>query len=387
MARLTKYLKFLFHVIILVLINYFIKNQKHIKIEKRIERYIPDMKHILMWTKLSNVEVEGQRYFITHNCHLINCYFTSNRSFFMDLRYFDAIVFNVQDVSRQSSDLPEVRSIVQKYIFAANDSSDNYPVCSPVYDYYFNWTWTYKRDSSIPYKFISVYNIHNEELGNNILWDNFETVPVSKQFKSSLSSKSAAAAIYLDKCITSGKREIFLKNLKICLATYNLTLDVFGPCGTMKCGRTSLKSCYYRIRTTYYFYLALEDSIADDYITKTVLFGYNNLAVPVVLGGAEYNRFLPPYSYIDAKLLGEELTAKLMYEAIQNKTKYYEFFNWRNHYTIKESNVLDACSLCQFLNNEGWLKTGTVYTTFRNWWNPFYTERCHRFGLTAKFQF
>ncbi|KAH9643780.1 hypothetical protein HF086_002278 [Spodoptera exigua] len=376
MVRLMKYLKLMFHVSILVLINNFIKNQKQTKIEKRIERYIPDMKHILMWTRLPNVEEEGQQYFITHKCEHINCYFTSNRSLLMDLRYFDAIVFNVQDVSSQSSDLPKVRSIVQKYIFAANDSADNYPVCSPVYERFFNWTWTYRLDSSIPYKFISVYNIHDEELGNNILWENFVMKPVSKLFISSLSSKSAAAAIYLDKCTTISRREIFLNNLKIFLEPYNLTVDVFGPCGNKKCGRTSLRSCYYRIRTTYYFYLAFEDSIATDYITKSVLFGYNNLAVPVVLGGAEYSRYLPPYSYLDGVKLGERLTAKLMYEAIQNKTKYYEFFNWRNHYTIKESNVLDACSLCQLLNSEGWLKTRETYTTFRNWWNSNYMERC-----------
>lgn len=144
MARVTKYLKLVFHFAMLTLVSYIIKNQKTIKTVKKLERYAPDIKHMLMWTKLPGVEEEGQSYFINHNCDKINCYFTSNRSFFEDLRYFDAIIFNVQQVSQQIDDLPNVRSVVQKYIFAANDSADNYPVCNPKFDNFFNWTWTYK---------------------------------------------------------------------------------------------------------------------------------------------------------------------------------------------------------------------------------------------------
>lgn len=102
------------------------------------------MKHILMWTKVPGIDEDGQGYLVKNRCDSLNCYFTMNRSLFPDLRYFDAIVFNVQDISEKSWHLPKVRSLVQKYIFAANDSAGNYPVCNPVYDSYFNWTWTYK---------------------------------------------------------------------------------------------------------------------------------------------------------------------------------------------------------------------------------------------------
>ena len=113
---------------------------------KKIERYLADMKHILLWTNVPGVDESGQRYFIKNRCEYLNCYFTTNRSLFPDLRYFDAIVFNAHDVSRHArfTHLPQVRSLVQKYIFASNDSAHNYPVCSARYDDYFNWTWTYK---------------------------------------------------------------------------------------------------------------------------------------------------------------------------------------------------------------------------------------------------
>ena len=89
-----------------------------------------------------------------------------------------------------------------------------------------------------------------------------------------------------------------------------------------------------------------------------------------------FHRYLPPNSYIEASVLGQQLTAQKMYEAIQNRTKYYEYFSWRNHYAMKESPILNACTLCQFMNHEGWLKHSSSYKTFRKWWNPFYQELC-----------
>ncbi|KAJ8720923.1 hypothetical protein PYW08_006388 [Mythimna loreyi] len=378
MARIVKCLKLIIHIVILTLLSYFIKRQEPVKIVKKIERYVPDMKHILLWNKIPGIDEEGQKYFTRNRCEHLNCYFTMNRSLFSDLRYFDALVFNAEDVSRSAKGLPKVRSTIQKYIFASNESAGNFPVCNPMYDDFFNWTWTYKLHSSIPFRYITVYNTNNEELGADLNWK-YDMKPITPQFMSSLSSKTLAAAVILDKCTTSSKREYFIHNLQGYLSEYNLTVDIFGPCGTRKCGRTSLKPCFYRIRTNYYFYLAFEDSLADDFITRSVLFAYNNNAVPVVLGAAHYNKFLPPNSYLEASRLGEKLTAKLMYEAIQNKTKYYDFFRWRNHYAMKESKILNACTLCRFLNNESWLRHSSSYKTFREWWNPYFESYC---GIT-----
>lgn len=145
MPRLPmKYIKLITHIFYLIMFSYLVSQRtyKVVKI-KHIDRFIVDMKHILLWTQNAHFKY-GQEEFIQHNCGFINCYLTANRSLFGDLRYFDAIVFNVQDVSRDASDLPSVRSKNQKYIFAANNSADNYPVCDPRYDDFFNWSWTYR---------------------------------------------------------------------------------------------------------------------------------------------------------------------------------------------------------------------------------------------------
>ena len=51
----------------------------------------------------------------------------------------------------------------------------------------------------------------------------------------------------------------------------------------------------------YKFYLAFENSICRDYATEKF---YNPLffsTVPIVYGGADYDRFAPPHSYIDVR--------------------------------------------------------------------------------------
>ncbi|XP_075982374.1 alpha-(1,3)-fucosyltransferase C-like [Anticarsia gemmatalis] len=199
---------------------------------------------------------------------------------------------------------------------------------------------------------------------------------IDKLSKSLLQSKSKAAAIFLDKCNTTSKREKFIKQLQIELAKYNLTVDIFGKCGPLKCARKSMNACYYRLKTTYYFYLAFEDSIAPDYITTSVLNGYLHNTVPIVYGGAKYTKFLPPDSYIDASLLGETMLAKEMFEIIQNKEWYQDFFKWRNHYVIKEAAGMDPCVLCDFINHPAWLDIRASYVHLRKWWNPYFRQKC-----------
>lgn len=145
MARLLRFSKCVFHILTLVFISYFLTRKNlHPIVQKKITRYLPDLKHLLIWSHLPGIKDFGQTHLIGKKCAVYNCYFTTNRNLFGDVRYFDAIIFNLHEVSKGSQELPKVRNRHQKYIFAANDSADNYPVCDSAYDYFFNWTWTYK---------------------------------------------------------------------------------------------------------------------------------------------------------------------------------------------------------------------------------------------------
>ncbi|KAJ0172609.1 hypothetical protein K1T71_011748 [Dendrolimus kikuchii] len=379
LTRCTKLIKLICHFTIIIVLSYFLANIRQTSVKKEIERFHADLRHLLIWTRLPGMVEYGQKYLINRKCHRINCYFTSNRSLFSDIRYFDGIIFNLQDLKDGVNGLPHVRAMKQKYIFAANDSADNYPVCDSVYENFFNWTWTYREDSIVRYKFFSVYNIHYDnpiEANDHLAWIK-DMQPIDASLRSQLSTKSKAAAIFLDKCESQSKREIFLLNLKKELLKYNLTLDIYGKCGNMECKRKTMNPCYWKLRKIYYFYLAMEDSFAADFVTDSVLYGYKYNAVPIVYGGAEYRKYLPPNSYINAAKLGVDNLAYLMHLIIKNKERYFDYFNWRNHYIIKESTVLDACILCELMNNPTWMEHKIIHSNFRQWWNPYYDELCY----------
>ncbi|XP_050682730.1 alpha-(1,3)-fucosyltransferase C-like [Leptidea sinapis] len=257
----------------------------------------------------------------------------------------------------------------------ANNSADNYPVCDPSYDDFFNWTWTYKYDSTISYRFISIHNVHFEELGSHFQWTT-SMKPIDAKTKSLFVNKSKAAAIFLDKCHSTSKREVLLDRLQKELSKFNHSVDIYGDCGDKKCKRRTMNPCFWKLKRTYYFYLAFEDSLADDYITDAVLIGCNNNAVPVVYGGAAYERFLPSGSYLNVHNNTPAQLAYKMNEIILNRELYHDFFRWKNHYIISKTPGLNGCDLCKLLNNPMHRLEKVSYVNFRKWWNPKYEQRC-----------
>ncbi|CAG9566311.1 unnamed protein product [Danaus chrysippus] len=67
-----------------------------------------------------------------------------------------------------------------------------------------------------------------------------------------------------------------------------------------------------------------------------------------------------------------------MYEIITNKTLFYDYFRWRNHYVYKEtSSKEDICKLCEMLNNEEKVSEVSEWPEFRRWWNgERYRDNC-----------
>lgn len=69
-------------------------------------------------------------------------------------------------------------------------------------------------------------------------------------------------------------------------------VDVYGNCGTFTCPRNDSAKCNQIIRDDYMFYLAFENSADQDYVTEKIMTAYQNDAVPVVLGNADYERYV-----------------------------------------------------------------------------------------------
>jgi alpha-1,3-fucosyltransferase len=132
----------------------------------------------------------------------------------------------------------------------------------------------------------------------------------------------------------------------------------------------STPGCYDMLERDYKFYLSFENSICVDYVTEKffAILDYN--VVPVVLGGANYSRFAPPNSYIDALQYTPRQLANYLKLLDSNQTLYEQYFEWKKHYVVHRGlrkMTKDAfCHLCEKLHNDGERK---VYNNLQETWS------------------
>ncbi|CAD0203582.1 unnamed protein product [Chrysodeixis includens] len=254
------------------------------------DRFDKDLRYILLWRNSSEkhlTNLEGQNPFIENNCQEINCYITSNRTILnQNVMNFDAIIFNISlllNWSRWPIHLPKQRSPRQKYVFYGMEASDDHPICNFLVDNFFNWTWSYKFHSDIFTPFIEVKDRSGKVVGpgRSVLW--------SQNYKTTTDTvanvtKTKAIAWIMDKCEVLSNKMMSVMKLKQALRDHNLYLDIYG-CGHLQCPNDD---CMKTLRNDYYFYLAFESTVSEDFVSTEVLKAYDNDVVPVVVGGADY---------------------------------------------------------------------------------------------------
>lgn len=260
----------------------------------------PGMIYILEWTTrykepFSYMQMKREA-FTVRGCHYQNCYLTDNVAYFENITDFDVILFNIVNMSpRKEMELPEARNDDQIYVFVSTESASNYPV-GPDFNMFFNWTMTYKLHSDVPLPYLAVWNTEGELIGPavNISWVK-RMKSTSKHVVDKLRNKRKAAAWFASSCGSNNKRTDFVTKLVNEMAQYGLKLDIYGDCGNHICPRQRIEECYGLLETTYYFYLAFENSFSEDYITEKILTAVEHYTVPVLYGGANYSRYAAYY--------------------------------------------------------------------------------------------
>ncbi|XP_026736556.1 alpha-(1,3)-fucosyltransferase C-like [Trichoplusia ni] len=335
------------------------------------DRFDKDLKYILLWTDKSlkeHVNLEGQSPFIENGCSEINCYITTNRTILnQDVRNFDAVIFNISlllNWSRWPIHLPKGRSQRQKYVFYGMEASDDHPICNLLVDNFFNWTWSYKFHSDIFTPFIEVKDMKGKVVApnSNVLWSNSLTRTTNSVINV---TKTRAVAWIMDKCEILSNKMLSILKLKQALKDHNLYLDIYG-CGHFQCPQ---EDCKKMLQRDYYFYLAIEGAISEDFVSTEVLKAYDNDVVPIVVGGADYIKFLPDNSYINFQYYTEEKLAAYLDYTIRNPSLYKEYFTWKKFYTIRKANTFNGyCQLCKLLNDKKKFNSFSSYADFRKWW-------------------
>ncbi|KAI8434014.1 hypothetical protein MSG28_012165 [Choristoneura fumiferana] len=311
----------------------------------------------------------GNAPFVRNNCAHQNCFVVSEGDLDQPITDYDAILFQVEGMLFNDYQfLPKYRSPKQKYIFTAINPSQNYPICHEFYNNYFNWTWTFKLDSDIPWGYFKVLDMKGKIVGpkRDMVWQT-DMKPIDIRLKRQLSSKSDLAALFLPHCFTENTRTKFVHELQTNLTELgDWSVHVFNECGEFKCARGT-SACGKMLARDYFFYLAFENYIAEDFVTEKVVIALTNYVVPVVYGGANYSRFLPPGSYLNARKLGPKRLAEQMVYLMENQTAYQDFFRWTRYYQYSE-NTKDICTLCAMLNDDN-AETYSSHANLIEWWN------------------
>lgn len=257
-----------------------------------------DIYYIFLWTNPKHTPFTyfktGQEYFTEKKCLFQNCFISNTVSDLSNVTNYDAILFNAMSLKKNPfHKLPNIRAENQKYVLVSSKSSTAYPITDR-YNNFFNWTWTYKLNSDINFAYIAIRDKHAKHIigpKKEMYWmDKDDMKRTSKKIKSRLKNKSKAAAWIVSNCDTVSQYGRYIKILKKELHRHKHVVDIFGPCGNKKCSHNSLHNCFALLELKYYFYLAFEDSLAEDYVTNQVLTALYHYTVPVVFGGANYTR-------------------------------------------------------------------------------------------------
>ena len=198
----------------------------------------------------------------------------------------------------------------------------------------FNWTWNYRLDSDV---YDPVAYLRQSQ-----------SPPSHSQLLKQMQRKTKMIAWLVSHCSTRGKREDYVKKLQKVVP-----VDIYGECGSLKCGKGN-RTCYSALND-YFFYLSFENSLCQEYITekyyRTFYEGVNVLSV--VRGGANYSRFFPEGTFIDADwFTGPEELGRYLLALARDRARYVDMMWRRAHFEFHETGDKEAfCMLCYKLNH------------------------------------
>ena len=135
-----------------------------------------------------------------------------------------------------------------------------------------------------------------------------------------------------------------------------MDIDIYGKCASdfnKNCENNSCDKEY--LSKEYKFYLAFENSVCDGYVTEKFFKILHYNIIPIVLGGADYSKYVPRTAFISVFDFEtpKELAVYLTYLS-NNKTAYNSYFKWKQWIRVRDKNPFQAyiCEMCIKLHLE-----------------------------------
>ncbi|XP_013400807.1 alpha-(1,3)-fucosyltransferase C [Lingula anatina] len=176
-----------------------------------------------------------------------------------------------------------------------------------------NWTFTHRKDSDI-------FTPNGEIVKRK--------VPLNRDYLSITRAKNKKkrppVGWLVSHCDTPSHREVYVRELQ-----KYIDVEILG-----KCGKKCPTGCFRYINETHKFYLAFENSLAEDYVTEKFFRSVNMDVVLVTRGGANYaNLGIDPHWHINtADYPSPKALAAYLHRLNNDDSLYVPYLEWRNHY-------------------------------------------------------
>uniref|UniRef100_A0AC35U6N1 Fucosyltransferase n=1 Tax=Rhabditophanes sp. KR3021 TaxID=114890 RepID=A0AC35U6N1_9BILA len=193
-----------------------------------------------------------------------------------------------------------------------------------------------------------------------------KAIPVDYE---TIKKKNKPISWMVSHCNTPSKRESYVSHLQ-----KYIQVDIFGACGNKECLREN--NCN-DVDEEYYFYLAFENSICQDYVTEKLWYrGFHKPIIPIVMKRSIVEKYVPPKSFIaiDDFYSPKELSEYLN-RLIKDQDLYLSYFEWMKEYAVifldgsnheSTEKPWGFCQLCRLLHQK---KTPIPkINDFSSWW-------------------
>lgn len=329
---------------------------------------------ILLWSsffeddrwKLPGDTLGPQNFRNDLHCPIYQCELSNRHDLLPDLELYDAIVFHAAQPFPLLKPLPPRRRSHQAYVFALMEPPGETKHRLSDEQNFYNLTMSYRLDSDIVWPYAQFMDIKTGARVAPSLQTYWRRPPILGSWNDSkilelFPKKTKMVAWFVSHCKTLSRREELAEALQ-----KHIEVDIYGSCGSLSCARGDPR-CDEMLDTDYKFYLAFENSLCVDYVTEKLYGALQHHIVPVVFGGANYTRFLPPHSYIDANHFDNvEQLAMHLRNVANNVDEYMSYFWWRQYYKLGHDSPF--CELCAQLHRPSSLHRKQIYEDIQAWW-------------------
>jgi len=374
-------------------------------------------KTILYWNEYWNFDFfqfgQGQQPFLDAGCPISDCVALSYNSKNVkrnwtkqELGAVDAVLIHGVDLAQETTLLRDIqqqwRQTHQTFVYMTMESplshysqyENRRHYATTTAPFRFNWTMTYRRDSTLPRPYGFFQRIQSSSNTNQSYYPiQFNPEPKFLQYNEThflqhvlprkpqsfhnlATKRSKGVAWIVSRCNTPSRREDYVAKL-----SEYIDVDIMGECGTIPCnesfhvssnnkqnkkrindgGTTTNKvytdNCTTTVAREYKFYLAFENSFCQDYVTEKFFRHLSLSNVVIVLGGANYSTVAPPHSFLNVlDYSSPQALAFHLNKLDQNDSLYLSYFWWQDYYRVHTGSAADhastMCRLCELLHND-----------------------------------